>query len=203
MKAYSFIVTVLTVAASAFATPVPLTYISPDHELKGIIVPVGRDAGAKEMNNRSDQGYLLEYECRVEIYTTKGEKIWSEDFSSPDQDHGRGVVFALWSPDSNYFVFSTTSSGGHHPWQFFTYAYSRRQNKLFILDSLLGEVIKQKFRIKRPDIISLTIFDRSIKDTKDDWPSKTVKISLSKLLDYQKPQPEDLLKSPPIYSPYQ
>ncbi len=147
----------------AFAEPVPLSYSSPDGARKAIVVPLGRDAGAAKID--SPEGHPLEYECRVEIYTRQERKIWSEDFGSLDHDHGRGVAFASWSPDSKYFVFSTVSSGGHHPWQYFTYAYSRSQNDLYILDRFVGEVIRQKFTFAPPDILSLTTLDRSVKDS--------------------------------------
>jgi len=201
MSAFPATIIISLLAASAFTKPIPLSYLSPDGALKAIVIPTGRDAGATKIESR--EGIPLEYECRVEIYTRKGRKIWSEDFGSPDHDHGRGVAFAAWSPDSSYFVFSTVSSGGHHPWQYFTYAYSRKQNDLHILDRFIGEVIREEFTFAPPDIISLTVFDRSVMDSTEDWPSKTVTVSLSKLLAYKKPAPENLRVNPSIYSPFQ
>ena len=186
----------LFLTASAFAKPIPLLYVSPDKTLKVIVVPVGRDAGATHIEDDA------EYECRVELYTSNGHKVWSKDFGSPDHDHGRGVAYASWSPDSKYFVFSTVSSGGHHPWQYFTYAYSRKQNGARILDDLAGEVIDPVFTFVPPDVISLKIFDRSVKDSTDDFPSKLVTVSLSKLLAHKKSSPKDSMVNPPIYSPY-
>jgi hypothetical protein len=195
MRASVVTTIMLLCAAVAFGGTVPLSYPSPDRTLLARVIPTGRDAGATTVDD-------LAYECRVEIHTGRGRKIWAEDFSSADNDHGRGVSFASWSPDSKYFVFSTFSSGGHHPWQYFTYAYSRERNDLYILDRLIGEVIDPKFRFVSPDTISLTIFDRSVKDSTADFPRKTVTVSLHKLLAREKPAPRRIRVNPPIYSPY-
>jgi hypothetical protein len=182
---------------AARAGDIPLRYRSPDKGLVAVIVPTGDDLGAKSMPGDSA------YECRVEIYNDKGRRLWSLDFSSPDQDHGRGVAFARWSPDSRFFVFSTTSSGGHHPWQYYTYAYSRPRNALFLLDEFMGEVLDPKFSFARPDVITLKIFDRSIKNPKEDWPSLMVSAGLQKLLAGKKPESNGVNRNPPMYSPYQ
>jgi hypothetical protein len=189
-------------AVSVWAGSIPLSYATPDGALKAIIVPTGRLAGAKEIENGSDKGDPLEYECRIEIRNAKGRKVWSEDFGSPDHDHGRGVAFASWSPNGNYFVFSTVSSGGHHPWQFFTYAYSRRDNDLYLLDPMVGEVVEPQFALTAPDRISLTVFDRSAKEKDGRMPSKKVTVGLSKLLLHQKPTSKRIRLNPPLYSPY-
>lgn len=38
-----------------------------------------------------------------------------------DGNHGQIVERAAWTPDSRFFVFVTTSSGGHSPWQHWTF----------------------------------------------------------------------------------
>lgn len=202
MNAQVFVALFFCLAISVRANSIPLSYSSPDGALKAIIVPTGRDAGANKIENRSDYGNPLEYECRVEVHDSKGRKIWSENFSSMDHDHGRGVAFASWSPDSNYFVFSTVSSGGHHPWQFFTYAYSRRKNDLYLLDPILGEVVQQKFTFSAPDKITLTVFDRSVKKWDTRMPSKKVAYRLTRLLSEEKPVAMSIRRNPPLRSPY-
>lgn len=167
------------------ARDLPLRYVSPDKALTAVVTPLGRDKGETHI---PDDDPHLEYECRVDIYDSKHHRLWSLDLSSDDGDHGRGVVFALWSPDSQWFVFSTVSSGGHHPWQYFTYAYSRRGNGGFHIDNFMGEVIDPKFKITRPDILSIRVFDRSVDNPKEDMPSKIVSASLWKLLHKTKPQ---------------
>src|SRR5437899_963523 len=58
------------------------------------------------------------YESRVEFYSPQHEMLCALDYSSEDSEHGFGIVKAAWTPDSNYFVFSLTSSGGHQSWHF-------------------------------------------------------------------------------------
>jgi hypothetical protein len=57
-------------------------------------------------------------ESRVVIRTSKGETVTSKDYSSPRGFNGYYVVRAQWSPDSKFFVYSLSSSGGHSPWSF-------------------------------------------------------------------------------------
>jgi hypothetical protein len=57
-------------------------------------------------------------ESRVVIRTSNGETLNSKDYSSPRGFNGYYVVNAKWSPDSRFFVYSMSSSGGHSPWQF-------------------------------------------------------------------------------------
>jgi hypothetical protein len=54
-------------------------------------------------------------ESRVVIRSTKGETLNSKDYSSPRGFNGYYVVNAQWSPDSKFFVYSMSSSGGHSP----------------------------------------------------------------------------------------
>jgi hypothetical protein len=160
----------------SYAANVPLRYVSPDRTLTAMIVPLGRDLGAKQIQD------YLEYECRVDIYDAKRRRVWSEDFGSPDHDHGRGVAFACWSPDSNYFVFSTVSSGGHHPWEYFTYAFDRQHRILRVLNDLVGPVVQTKFRLSSPDIISLAVWHPDAPNAEFLKPTKHVSLALHKLL---------------------
>jgi hypothetical protein len=67
-------------------------------------------------------------ESRVVIRTAKGETLTSKDYASPRGFNGYYVVNAKWSPDSKFFVYSLSSSGGHSPWQFPIAVYSRGKN---------------------------------------------------------------------------
>ena len=198
-------IALLFLPIAAVAQPVPLSYPSPDGTLIATVVPVGRDAGATHIDDNSTGGEnSLEYECRVEIRTRKGHKIWSEDFSSPDHDHGRGVGFAAWSPDSKYFVFSTVSSGGHHPWQFYTYAYGRMKDAVYLLDSFVGEIIDKTFTVTAPNTFTFKIFDRDTKEanSSSDFPARHVTVSLDTILTAKSP-PEKYPANPPMRGYYQ
>jgi hypothetical protein len=67
-------------------------------------------------------------ESRVVIRARTGDTLASKDYSSPRGFNGYYVVNARWSPDSKFFVYSMSSSGGHSPWQFPMAVYSREKN---------------------------------------------------------------------------
>jgi len=54
-------------------------------------------------------------------------------------------------------VFSTQSSGGHSPWHWNTYFYSRKTNKFALLDDTIGPVIKPNFKVQAPDVVEATV----------------------------------------------
>ena len=117
---------------------------SPDHQLRACIIEVGKFP--PPLN-----------ESRVDIRDTSGKLVASRSFGSSKGDQGRSVVHSAWTPDSSFFVFSTQSSGGHSPWHWNTYFYSRKNNKFALLDDTIGPVIKSKFQVKAPDIIEATV----------------------------------------------
>jgi len=116
---------------------------SPDHQLRACVVEVGKFP--PPLN-----------ESRVDIRDTSGKLMASRNFGSPKGDQGRSVVHSAWTPDSNFFVFSTQSSGGHSPWHWNTYFYSRKTNKFALLDNTIGPVIKPDFTVKAPDVVEAT-----------------------------------------------
>src|SRR6266508_3973977 len=79
-------------------------------------------------------------ESRVEIRDMKGTVLATKDFKSPDGEHGRNVQKMEWSPDSQFFVFSTASSGGHSPWHWQTYFYDSKRNTFKEVDDFTGPV---------------------------------------------------------------
>jgi hypothetical protein len=117
---------------------------SPDHQLRACIIEVGKFPAPLN-------------ESRVDIRDTSGKLVASRSFGSPKGDQGRSVVHSAWTPDSGFFVFSTQSSGGHSPWHWNTYFYSRKKNKFALLDDTIGAVIKPNFKVKAPDIVEATV----------------------------------------------
>ena len=117
---------------------------SPDHQLRACIVEVGKFP--PPLN-----------ESRVDIRERSGKVVASRNFGSPKGDQGRSVVHSAWTPDSNFSVFSTQSSGGHSPWHWNTYFYSMKNNKFALLDDTIGPVIKPNFTVKAPDIVQATV----------------------------------------------
>src|SRR5262249_38119145 len=91
-------------------------YPSPDMALRASVLPADVSLHATP-----------DMESRVVIRTAGGDTLASRDYSSPRGTNGYYVYRAQWSPDSQFFVFSLTSSGGHSPWSYLIMVYGRRQ----------------------------------------------------------------------------
>jgi hypothetical protein len=93
-------------------------------------------------------------ESKIEFYSADNRMLCTLDYTSEDGEHGFGVVKAAWTPDSNYFVFSLTSSGGHQAWHAPTLFYNIRDNTLRSLDSYVDAGIsKGAFTLKEPNVV--------------------------------------------------
>ena len=95
---------------NAFGGPLSQTIPSPNRTLRVMITPVGRE----------------HRESRVEIQKSDGTPLCVQNYSSPDGEHGLGVTENRWTTDSRFFVYSTSSSGGHQPYHARTFFYDRR-----------------------------------------------------------------------------
>jgi hypothetical protein len=62
----------------------------------------------------------------------------SKDYSSPRGMNGYYVDHGKWSPDSQFFVYSLISSGGHSPWSFPIMVYSRKQKRIAKFSDMIG-----------------------------------------------------------------
>jgi hypothetical protein len=76
-------------------------------------------------------------ESRVVVRTSKGDTLASKDYSSPRGANGYYVVSAKWSPDSQFFVYSLSSSGGHSPRSFPIGVYSRKANRIAAFSDMI------------------------------------------------------------------
>jgi hypothetical protein len=95
----------------------PKIYPSPDGTLRALVLPVDVSLHATP-----------DMESRVVIRTSKGDTLTSKDYSSPRGANGYYVVSAKWSPDSQFFIYSMSSSGGHSPWSYPMAVYGRGKN---------------------------------------------------------------------------
>ncbi len=88
---------------------------------------------------------------------------------------GRVASQIRWSPDSQFLLFTTTSSGGHSPWHFNTYAFCAADKSFRDVESAAGgSVGAGEFRFEPPDIAVLRLHDRA------GGPPKEIKLPLSK-----------------------
>jgi hypothetical protein len=104
----------------------PVIYTSPDGALRALVLPVDVSLYATP-----------DMESRVVIRTSKGDTLTSKDYSSPRGTNGYYVVNAKWSPDSQFFVYSMSSSGGHSPWSFPVMVFSRQKNRIAAFSDMI------------------------------------------------------------------
>jgi hypothetical protein len=117
---------------------------SPDQKLRACVSSVGKHGPPFN-------------ESRIEIHDVNDHVLAFKDFRSPDGEHGRNVQKNEWTPDSQFYVFSTASSGGHSPWHWQTYFYDRRTNTFKEVDDFTGPIIKRGFTLSAPDWIEVTV----------------------------------------------
>jgi hypothetical protein len=139
-------------------------YVSPDRKLHALVVPVGKTADGPR-------------ESRVKVRNSRGKVLLSRSFASKDGEHGYIVYRADWTADSQFFVFSVGSSGGHQPWHSPIYFYCRSDSRLRLFDDYLGPITDPNFMLSAPDIIHATKLKKY-----GDLESIGVKIKLSNLI---------------------
>jgi hypothetical protein len=126
------------------------TYQSPDGALRAQIIPAKKNL----IGNA--------YESMVEIQTKEGRLLQTADYTSEDGDHGLIVARAEWTPDSQFFIYSAYSSGGHQPWFSRVYFYNRFDNKIYNFSELSGfTVANDEFTVTAPNIVTFTVYTSS------------------------------------------
>lgn len=125
----------------------------PDKAAVALVFPVGKP------------GYER-YESRVEVRSKSGRLLAEQGYSSPDREHGYGVEKAVWTPDSNFFVYSLENSGGHQPWHAPVEFYSRAAGRIFSLDDALHDaVMSPQFSLAAPDRVTVELWFSKTKKT--------------------------------------
>lgn len=133
----------------------PQVYPSPDKALRAIVWPVGMDLHATP-----------DIESRVVIRGNEAKLITSMDYSSPRGANGYYVVRAKWSPDSQSFAYSMSSSGGHSPWQFPTFVFSREKERIVSFSDMIGgkPIISDDFSFTGPHTIQAVTWEKAGSD---------------------------------------
>ena len=123
------------------ASAKPRIYASPDKALHALVLPVGVELSATP-----------DIESRVVVRMVDGKTVTSKDFSSPRGANGYYVERAQWSPDLKFFVFSMSSSGGHSPWSFPTWVFSRDKGLIASFNAMIGDnpTVRGRLQIYRP-----------------------------------------------------
>jgi hypothetical protein len=115
-------------------------------------------------------------ESKIIIKTKKGKLLCSKNYGSETGEHGFGAEHAAWTPDSRFFVYSMSSSGGHQAWHFPTDFISTHDFKVRRLDDYLGPITDPDFELSSPDVI------KTAGRNKDTIDEAAFEISLSKLI---------------------
>jgi len=107
----------------------------------------------------SKQVKRAEYESRIEFRLHDTTVLCVLDYSSQDSEHGFGVVKAQWTPDSKYFVFSLTSSGGHQAWHAPTQFFSLEDRTIRSLDDYFAAsgISDSNFHLIAPDVVKTQV----------------------------------------------
>jgi hypothetical protein len=130
----------------------PQIYPSPDGALRALVLPVDISLHASP-----------DMESRVVFRTRQGDTLTSKDHSSPRGANGYYVVNAKWSPDSQFFVYSMSSSGGHSPWSFPLMVYSRRKNVIAGFSQMIhgNPTLSGDFRFSGPHSLVATTWKQA------------------------------------------
>src|SRR5262245_23420284 len=98
----SFFIAVMEAVAQHRAEPTTKKYQSPDRAIVAVI----KSTKAPEATEESS----------CEFRSASGKILARKSYASADGEHGYGVIKAAWTPDSQFFVYSLASSGGHQAW---------------------------------------------------------------------------------------
>ncbi len=139
-------------AEGSCLTVSPRVYPSPDRTLRAVVFPVDMDLHATP-----------DMESRVVIRGRDAKLLTSKDYSSPRGTNGYYVVRAKWSPDSQFFVYSMSSSGGHSPWSFPTWVYSRQKNLIVSFNAMIGDrpTVSDDFSFSGPHTVMVFTWIRA------------------------------------------
>ncbi len=124
--------------ATAAAAKPGQEYVSPDGKIRAIVVQLRKEhVGAAE--------------SRVELRARDGAVLMVHSYASADGEHGFRVERATWTPDSRFFVYSLSNSGGHQPWHAPIEFISVRGLKVRSLDGYVGPIGDANFTVAAPD----------------------------------------------------
>jgi hypothetical protein len=102
-------------------------------------------------------------ESLVTLRNESRKVVSTYDFGSEDKSHGYAVERSRWTPDSQFFVFSLVSSGGHSPTHSPVVYFSRQDKNFHSLDAELERSIASDtpFKLLPPDKVTVRLLDRN------------------------------------------
>jgi hypothetical protein len=132
-------------------TLAPELFISPDKATHALVYPVDVSLYATP-----------DMESRVVFRSSDGTTLTSQDYSSPRSTNGYYVFHGQWSPDSQYFVFSLSSSGGHSPWSFPIKVYAVKKNLIANFSGMIGgnPTVSGQFQFSGPHTLAASTWKK-------------------------------------------
>jgi hypothetical protein len=131
-------------------TLAPELFISPDKGTHALVYPTDISLYATP-----------DMESRVVFRSSDGTTLTSQDYSSPRGANGYYVFHGQWSPDSQYFVFSMSSSGGHSPWSFPIKVYGVKKKLIANFSDLIGgPTVSGQFQFSGPHTLEASTWKK-------------------------------------------
>src|SRR5438477_4227893 len=92
----------------------------------------------------------------------------------------RSIAHIAWSPDSQFLVFTTDSSGGHSPWHSKAFVFSVADKSFRYMDEAIGNVLNPgKFHFEPPDVAVIGVQDLDAIKKGDTFHVRWATVSLS------------------------
>ncbi len=156
------------------ATTIVKIHASPDKKLHASVLPVDVSLDATP-----------DMESRVVIRSVDGKTLNSMSHSSPRGMNGYYVDVTRWSPDSQFFVYSMVSSGGHSPWSHPTMVYSVQHNRFAHLSDMIDgkPLLSEKFQFSGQHELTATTW------RKDGAPDDPVPVTVDLAAAFDKLKP--------------
>lgn len=124
-----------------------------------ILCSADQPATVKELSKNGGElhAYVLpvDQEDRIVVRRLDPRDIAELSLFSKDCQSGGHVENIEWAPKGEYLVFSTSSSGGHSPWNFRTYVFSSERWEFIGLDDVIAPVTSASFAFKDPTHLSI------------------------------------------------
>ena len=79
--------------------------------------------------------------------------IGTKSYASASHADGSCVVHAAWSPDSKFFVFSLSSSGGHQPWNSPIVAFAVAKKRFVDIEAIDAAITDPNFTLTAPSLL--------------------------------------------------
>ncbi len=97
-------------------------------------------------------------ESAFQFWSKAGKRLAARSFVTRDHRGGLGLIRSQWSLDSRYFLFNMMPAGGEDQGRYPVFVFSRADNTVHNLDTLLGgKIVSPLFVMENVDTVMVTI----------------------------------------------